>query len=991
MARTVEEINSFIISNLIHDVLLFKFLKNLNMKSLYFLTLIFLCISANATTIYVSTTGNDATGNGTSGNPYATLHKASTLAVNGDIIHINAGHYTENNQCTIATGVSIEGADSSTTFITTSYVGGSDGNAFLMFSSASAGTNGNQHVSNISFNGNNLTSDRFAYVYFRDNVEFNNVSIKHFSQYGIYFRGSASAYSTGCSVYNCTISDCAPTHSAEGGVLWCLYTDGLLIHNNILSDTSRTTGNNGNIFHGASGSSSYASNRGLKFYYNTTYKPLNDNGNAYNSTLEFWYAEGIEIYGNTFNGGGYTIDDGGTGFTLTGTYPYKFYIHDNIFQQSQQVPNSTGYFAVALNNESGQGRDWFINNKVINYPTGAQFIIGYVNGARMDGDSINNNYFINCGYSDGTNNYHGIISMSIYINSFHAHNDTISNTFIYNNTFYTSNGSGKARGILPIENDTTNSLIKGVYFRNNIVDSVAGAYGYIVYWENQTNSAFGLIDSIFSDHNIVFGNANSNSMQYRSGTYGTRNGTNVTHVTETAIIKSNPELQPDYSITAGSPAIGTGINYGYGSDIGAYQYGSITPTLSWPFSNLTYPAGLGPNQLNAVAMDGASVVTGVHHYAPGSGTVGNVPSINVTDVFNPTDSITYSTVSKTVTIPIAKQTVSLVFSNLSRQYTGAALLPTLTATPNVSTSITLNGVTGGKINAGTYTAVGGVTDPNSMATPITATFTITKAPMSFVVTNTSFTYDSLLHTVSVATNPAGLSYTVTGGPYRYKGTYQIILQNTDANHTALPDTVTMTINAGTAPAPNWAPANMTYNAAIGSPQTNGSDAKGGSYVYTPTTGFIPPAGTLAMRMDFYPTDTNLAPILATIRNITVSKGTDVISVADTIQSADGSIKTVHPTTLHGGTLTVNYTGGHTAIGDYPFTVTYADPNWQATTFNGTLHIISNPASIFITNYSGLVFDSLPQVPSVNCPYSYTLAYSPSDHTHVRQYSGNRNY
>ncbi len=537
------------------------------MKSLYFLTLILLCISANATTIYVSTTGNDATGNGTSGNPYATLHKASTVAVNGDVIHINAGRYTENNQCTIATGVSIEGADSSTTFITTNYVGGNDNSAFLMLGSSNPGTNGNQHIWNISFDGNNLTGDRCLYIGYRSNVSIYGCSFKHFIAYAISFKGTTSAYSYNDQLYNSTIYDCAGTHGTYGGAILMTATDSLQIHDCMLVDTSRSQGNNGNIIGGVSGY-----NRGLKYYNNVSWKPLNDKGNNYNCTLEFWFSEGVEIYGNTFNGGGYTIDDGGTGFFLTGKYPYKFYIHDNVFQQFQQVPNSTGYFAVALNNESGQGRDWFIKNKVINYPTGVNIIIGYANNVKSDSNEISKNLFVNCGYSDGTNNYQGIIELQIYQNSYRAHGDTISNTLIYNNTFYTVPGAGKAKSALVIECDSTVNLVRNTKFLNNIIDGAVGSYGYITFWEYQSHTSFGLIDNTTSTNNVVYGNANSNNILYRTG----RNSSNVTNVVESSILKSDPKLNLDYSLQLGSPAINAAINIGYGSDIGAIPYGSTT-------------------------------------------------------------------------------------------------------------------------------------------------------------------------------------------------------------------------------------------------------------------------------------------------------------------------------------------------------------------------------------------------------------------------------
>jgi hypothetical protein len=50
---------------------------------------------AAGTTWYVTTGGNDTTGDGSSGNPYATITKAQSMAVDGDTIDVAAGSYTE--------------------------------------------------------------------------------------------------------------------------------------------------------------------------------------------------------------------------------------------------------------------------------------------------------------------------------------------------------------------------------------------------------------------------------------------------------------------------------------------------------------------------------------------------------------------------------------------------------------------------------------------------------------------------------------------------------------------------------------------------------------------------------------------------------------------------------------------------------------------------------------------------------------------------------
>jgi len=53
------------------------------------------CSAAFATDIFVATNGNDTTGNGSIGNPYATLTKATSVAVAGDTIQVRAGSYVQ--------------------------------------------------------------------------------------------------------------------------------------------------------------------------------------------------------------------------------------------------------------------------------------------------------------------------------------------------------------------------------------------------------------------------------------------------------------------------------------------------------------------------------------------------------------------------------------------------------------------------------------------------------------------------------------------------------------------------------------------------------------------------------------------------------------------------------------------------------------------------------------------------------------------------------
>src|ERR1035437_11110279 len=76
-----------------------------------FLTILFLFFSlaSGATTYYIDPAGSNAN-TGAIGSPWLTLTYACTQAVTpGDIIHVNAGTYTEVTQSKLTVGVSIEG------------------------------------------------------------------------------------------------------------------------------------------------------------------------------------------------------------------------------------------------------------------------------------------------------------------------------------------------------------------------------------------------------------------------------------------------------------------------------------------------------------------------------------------------------------------------------------------------------------------------------------------------------------------------------------------------------------------------------------------------------------------------------------------------------------------------------------------------------------------------------------------------------------------
>jgi hypothetical protein len=130
-----------------------------------------------AATWYISPTGDDISGDGTIDNPWKTLFKATeTVISNGDIIHVKAGTYIETQQCILSEGVSIEGEGISSIIQSTLT---EDFKELLQLRSPE-GANGNQHISNLKFDGQNLSTYWCIWIGGRSNVSIYNCSFSDF-------------------------------------------------------------------------------------------------------------------------------------------------------------------------------------------------------------------------------------------------------------------------------------------------------------------------------------------------------------------------------------------------------------------------------------------------------------------------------------------------------------------------------------------------------------------------------------------------------------------------------------------------------------------------------------------------------------------------------------------------------------------------------------------------------------------------------------------
>ncbi|HCE67604.1 MAG: hypothetical protein A2X82_07465 [Geobacteraceae bacterium GWC2_55_20] len=165
--------------------------------------------------------------------------------------------------------------------------------------------------------------------------------------------------------------------------------------------------------------------------------------------------------------------------------------------------------------------------------------------------------------------------------------------------------------------------------------------------------------------------------------------------------------------------------------------------------------------------------------------------------------------SATDTFRIIKATATVNLGNWSFTYNGGQKQVTAsTIPPGLPVIITYGGSTIPPVNAGTYPLVATVDSPTYQGTA-TGTLVITPAAATVTPGVLDFTYDGNPKSVTVTTEPLGLSYSITyngsSDPPTEAGTYAVLATVTDPNYTGN-STATMTIVDTTAvPVPALGP------------------------------------------------------------------------------------------------------------------------------------------------------------------------------------------
>ncbi|MGC4100503.1 PKD domain-containing protein [Ferruginibacter sp.] len=741
-----------------------------------------LAVTTNATTYYISPSGNDATGTGTITNPWKTLYKAcNTVTGVGNIIHVTAGTYNETQRCNLAVGVSIEG-EGTGSYITSTAINTEFAEVLSLYSAAE-GTDGNQQISNLKFDGQMITYQGIK-VIGRKNVAIHDCYITNYINRGIIFSGRTdntnnppTVYATGNSFYNNTVINCAEyDHSRDYGA-GCLNIGGQMgiqIYNNTITQNSRPEGYNGWPIKG------YLNGfiRGGRIYNNIlTKKPLANGNGGYNwdFCIELFDESGLEIDHNTIRDGGIDCNH-----QRKGNYAYSVWIHDN----DLQLNNLSGFGESAVTLEFHTEYAIVENNTMTNYRNGIIFTprpndtVKNVTIQKNLMSNINGGYFITMSNGDA-----GLVFDSIKIL-----NNTMVGNLLNKPNFgvdfpYTSSGSFSHFDFKNNNEGNANNMLRhgGSVGLNGLAVTNNNFYGYTLIT------------------NFV--------------------GTQPSAYTYSSNLTVTPLYALLYTLLLGSPLIDAGVNVGLpfngnNPDIGYAETGAS--------GNIAPTANAGADQTITLPTSTVSL--------SGSGTDpdGTIASYTWTKISGPTaGTITNSALAATTVTGLVQGVYKfeLKVTDNNNAVGRDTMQVTVNPDPNVPPTANAGPDQAITLPTNSVSLSGSGTDPDG--TVVSYAWTKVSGP-----------------TAGTITNAAAAATTVTG---MVQGTYKFELKVTDNGGAVGRDTMQVIVNAApnVAPTANAGPdQTITLPTSTVSLSGSGNDPDGtiAAYAWTKISG--PTAGTI---------------------------------------------------------------------------------------------------------------------------------------------------
>jgi hypothetical protein len=564
--------------------------------------MVLVCSGAWATDYYVTTGGNDSTGDGSVGTPWLTLAKACTTvaAGGGHTINVGAGTFSETVQCELKTNVNIVGAGEESTTI-------SAGAAFsdsLIKATSAEGTNGNQSISGITFDGNTHLGQIGVWIRGRSNVSIHDCTFTGWLYSGATVQGRETIagapptiYATGNTFYNNTLTDTATyaytviASGASSATKGATYTspNGTIL-------TVLITVSGGTVFRMHKGSSTSIDASGNL----TKTSGTGDATIAYSSTYEtggygslrFGGQDGMLIYNNTatqsgsgLTGCGYIFKYFDNGYIknvkIYGNNIEKISSNNNTYnfsiefwypQGGVEVYDNTIIGTIDIGNARAVGNiDYALKIRNNTLGPATQQALSYLGVEVEDSSSdviitrnlIRNTnralYFVAADSSNTyirrvwfTNNiidgvgYDGATDPTSHgagtlFLSKDSTND-FDSIYILNNTFY-----GRYNDALIGVGVHGSGAMSNIYVQNNVIQGFSTAPVY-----SNMQKAGSTIDGLYIQNNVMYGNGNSNAYL--------ATGITPTNLTNSGHSTSDPLLDTDtWDLGTGSPALGFGI------------------------------------------------------------------------------------------------------------------------------------------------------------------------------------------------------------------------------------------------------------------------------------------------------------------------------------------------------------------------------------------------------------------------------------------------